>query len=98
MLYKSKAKIVWLVLSVLFAIAAIVFVILNLALNDSLYLTISIGLATFFFVCKGISDLIDSKYTARKDQPFMRHLAYGFFIGGGICLIIFIFQLVSSLI
>ena len=98
MLYKSKANIVWLVFSILFALAAIVFVIMNLATSKPLYLTISIGLATIFFVCKGISDYIDSKYTARKDQAFMRHMAYGFFIGGGICLIIFIFQLVSSLI
>ncbi len=98
MLYKSKAKIVWLVLSIIFALGAIVLVIMNLALKIDLYLTIAIGLATLFFVSRGAYDYIDSKYCARKDQKFERTLSYICFSVALVCFVIFVVQLVFSLI
>lgn len=97
MLYKSKARIVWLIISVIAALAAVVFGIINLATNVDLYLTISIGLASLFFLCKGLSDYIESKYCARKDQSLMRNMAYGSFIGCVICFGIFILQIITTI-
>ena len=67
MKYKSKFQTLWLIISTLFAIAAIVFV---------------------------MADYVDSKYCERKDRAFMRHMSYFFFGGSGICLILFIIQLI----
>ena len=97
MLYKSKARIVWLVISVIAALVAVVFGVMNLMTNNNLYLTISIGLASLFFMSKGISDFIDSKYCVRRDQPLMRKMAYGSFIGCAICFVIFILQLIKTM-
>lgn len=94
MKYKSKFQTLWLIISTLFAIAAIVFVIMHFVKNSSLYLAISTGLASLFFLFKGMADYVDSKYCERKDRAFMRHMSYLFFGGSGICLILFIIQLI----
>ena len=97
MLYKSKAKIVWLVLAAIFAMTALGLIIAHWVTSENLYLTISTGLATAFFYSKGISDYIDSKYCERRDQKFVRTFSY-VFIGCGVAsTIIFILQLIKFL-
>ena len=90
MRYKSKFQTLWLILSTLFAISAIVFVIIHFVNNSSLYLAISTGLASLFFLFKGMADYVDSKYCERRDRAFMRNMSYFFFGGAGICFILFI--------
>ena len=74
MRYKSKFQTLWLILSTLFAISAIVFVIIHFVNNSSLYLAISTGLASLFFLFKGMADYVDSKYCERRDRAFMRNM------------------------
>ena len=97
MLYKSKAKIVWLVLAALFALSALGLIIAHWVTQENLYLTISTGLATAFFFAKGISDYIDSKYCERRDRKFVRTFSYVFLGCGGVSLIIFLLQLIKFL-
>lgn len=98
MLYKSKAKLLWNIASVIFAISGLVMIILNWVGKGDIFLTIGTGLATLFFVSKGCADYIDSKYCARKDRSFMRTLSYIFFGAGALCFIVFVIQLITSLI
>lgn len=94
MRYKSKFQTLWLIISTLFAIASIVFIIIHFVKNSSLYLAVSTGLASLFFLFKGMADYVDSKYCERKDRAFMRGMSYFFFIGAGICFILFVVQLI----
>ena len=97
MLYKSKVRVLYIVLSSLFAIAAIVFAIINIVNGKDLYLTLAIGLAMFFFIFKGLADYIQSKYCERKDRTLVRGLSYFSFAGAAVCLVLFIVQLVLLL-
>lgn len=98
MLYKSKAKVVFNVVSYVFALAAVVLVIISLVNKSDWFLASSILCASLFFIFKGISDYIDSKYCQRRDRDFMRHLSYVLFASGGICLIIGIVQICLNII
>ena len=98
MLYRSKFVTIWLLCAVVFALSSIVFVIMHFANQSELYLAIATGLATCFFVFKGLSDYVDSLYCARRDRSFTRLMSYFFFGCGGVSLIIFVIQLISALI
>lgn len=97
MLYRSKARIVWIILAVIVALAAAVLAIINLINNQAIYLTIATFLAMLFFVFRGISEFIESKYAARKDRKYIRTISYIYFGCGVFCLIVFIIQLITSL-
>ncbi len=97
MLYKSKWKVLWLILSVLSALSALGLLIAHWAVKSNLYLTLAIALAALFFVFKGLTDFIDSKYCARKDKRFMRTLSYIWFGCSIVCAVIFAVQLIFSL-
>ena len=97
MLYKSKFRLLWFILSINFALVAVVFAIINLFNQQAIYLTIAICLASLFFFCRGASGYIEAKYAARKDRSFLRTLAYIHFGFGVMCFLVFVIQLVTNL-
>lgn len=96
MLYKSRFKTLWLILSVISALSALGLLIAHWVTKSNLYLTLAIALAALFFFFKGFTDFIDSKYCARKDRGFMRTLSYIWLGCAVVCTIVFVVQLISS--
>ena len=97
MLYKSKLRTFFLVLSTLFALSALGLIIAHWVTQSDLLLTLSTFSAVLFFLFNGISTYIGSKYCERRDQSFIRKLSYALFGCGVFTLIIGIIQLVSYL-
>lgn len=97
MLYKSKAMYVFLGLAIFFALAAVGLVITHFIVKNDYFLVGSVLSATLFFVSKASSDLINVRYVQRSDKAFLKKVAIGEYIGGGICLIVAIIQLIGIL-
>jgi hypothetical protein len=102
MLYKSKAKIFVLILSVIFAfgaVALIVFHIINRVQENeflaNIYLGASTASAAMFFFCFGAAQIIQSRYERRSEKRFVRGLGIGIISVGVIALIVAIITFIQ---
>lgn len=81
MLYKSKAKLVVLILSVVFALAAVALIVMHIVNRvqgneflANIFLASSTSSAAMFFYCFGTAQIIQSRYEKRTEKKFVRGL------------------------